>query len=121
MLTLATGEITVLRYSTESEYVEASGRETHFRVIKSSALQITVGIDSREGERGIFERTQKFPMAVNVQSPYCECSSPVNLNLNTTTSRRLVRRKGASWSLNWPSGANLLAHLQLECIPYVPL
>ena len=36
-------------------------------------------------------------------------------------SRRLVRRKGASWSLNWPSGANLLAHLQLKCIFYVPL
>jgi len=28
----------------------------------------------------------------------------------STQSRRLVRRKGASWSLNWPSGANLLAH-----------
>jgi hypothetical protein len=28
---------------------------------------------------------------------------------------------GASWSLNWPSGANLLAHLQLKCILYVPL
>jgi len=38
-----------------------------------------------------------------------------------TQSRRLVRRKGASWSLNWPSGANLLAHLLLKCIPYVPL
>jgi len=39
----------------------------------------------------------------------------------STQSRRLVRRKGASWSLNWPSGANLLAHLQLKCILYVPL
>jgi len=28
----------------------------------------------------------------------------------STQSRRLVRRKGASWSLNWPSGANLLVH-----------
>ena len=27
-----------------------------------------------------------------------------------TQSRRLARRKDASWSLNWPSGANLLAH-----------
>ena len=34
----------------------------------------------------------------------------------STQSRRLVRRKGASWSLNWPSGANLLAHMQLKCI-----
>ena len=32
----------------------------------------------------------------------------------STQSRRLVRRKGASWSLNWPSGANSLAHLQLK-------
>jgi len=39
----------------------------------------------------------------------------------STQSRRLVRRKGASWSLNWPSGANFLAHLQLKCILYVPL
>ena len=39
----------------------------------------------------------------------------------STQSRRLVRRKGASWSLNWPSGADLLAHLQLKCILYVPL
>ena len=38
-----------------------------------------------------------------------------------TQYRRLVRRKGASWSLNWPSGANSLAHLQLKCILYVPL
>ena len=27
----------------------------------------------------------------------------------STQSRRLVRRKDASWSVNWPSGANLLA------------
>ena len=31
----------------------------------------------------------------------------------STQSRRLVRRKGASWSLHWPSGANLL---ELELI-----
>ena len=30
----------------------------------------------------------------------------------STQSRRLVRREGASWSLNWPSGANLLARKQ---------
>jgi len=39
----------------------------------------------------------------------------------STQSRRLVQRKGASWSLNWPSGANWLAHVQLKCILYVPL
>ena len=39
----------------------------------------------------------------------------------STQSLRLVRRKGASWSLNWPSGANLQAHFQLKCILYVPL
>jgi len=38
-----------------------------------------------------------------------------------TQSRRLLRRKRTSWSLNWPSGANLLAHMQLKCILYVPL
>ena len=30
----------------------------------------------------------------------------------STQSHRLVRRKDASWSLNWPSGANLLARKQ---------
>jgi len=30
----------------------------------------------------------------------------------STQSRRIVRRKDASWSLNWPSGANLLAQKQ---------
>jgi hypothetical protein len=27
----------------------------------------------------------------------------------------------ASWGLNWPSGANLLAHMQLKWIPLMPL
>ena len=48
----------------------------------------------------------------------------VDLGRDTRTSTqscRLVRRKGASWSRNWPSGANSLAHLQLKCILYVPL
>ena len=31
----------------------------------------------------------------------------------STQSRRIVRRKDANWSLNWPSGANLLARKQL--------
>ena len=39
----------------------------------------------------------------------------------STQSRRLVRRKGASWSLHWPSGVNLLVHLLLKCILNVPL
>ena len=39
----------------------------------------------------------------------------------STQSRRLVRWKGASWSHNWPSGANSLAHVQLGCILYAPL
>ena len=30
----------------------------------------------------------------------------------STQSRRIVRRKDASWSLNWPSEANLLARKQ---------
>jgi len=39
----------------------------------------------------------------------------------STQSRRLVRRRCASWGLNWPSGANLLAHVQLKCIRYAVL
>ena len=34
-------------------------------------------------------------------------------------SRRFVRRKDASWSLNWPSGANLLAHKQHKSFGFV--
>ena len=48
----------------------------------------------------------------------------VDLGRDTRTkaqSRRLVRRKDASWSLNWPSGTNLLAHEQYMCILFVPL
>ena len=40
---------------------------------------------------------------------------PVDLGRDTRTStqsRRIVRRKDASWSLNWPSGANLLVRKQ---------
>ena len=39
----------------------------------------------------------------------------------STQSRRLVRRKDASWSLNWPSGANLLAQKQHMYFLLVPL
>ena len=39
----------------------------------------------------------------------------------STQSRRLVRRKDANWSLNWPSGANLLVHKQHKYIRCVPL
>ena len=39
----------------------------------------------------------------------------------STQSRRLVRMKDASWSLNWPSGANLLAHKRHKYILCVPL
>ena len=38
----------------------------------------------------------------------------------STQSRRLVRRKDASWCLNWPSGANLLAQKQHMYL-FVPL
>ena len=54
--------------------------------------------------------------------PSLICNQQIGRDTRTSTqSRRLVRRKGAGWSLNWPSGANLLAHLQLKCILYVPL
>jgi len=39
----------------------------------------------------------------------------------STQSRRLVRRKDASWSLNWPSGAYLLEHKQQKYFLYVYL
>ena len=41
--------------------------------------------------------------------------APADLGRDTRTSTqscRFVRRNGASWSLNWPSGANLLAQRQ---------
>jgi len=49
-----------------------------------------------------------------------DCLVDVGRDTRTRTqSRRLVRKKGASWSLNWPSGAHFLAHVQLKCILYV--
>jgi len=39
----------------------------------------------------------------------------------STQSRRLVRRKDASWSLNWPSGANFPAQKQHMYFFLVPL
>ena len=40
----------------------------------------------------------------------------VDLGRDTRTSTQSRRHVRASWSLNWPSGANLLAHMQLKCI-----
>ena len=55
-------------------------------------------------------------------SPGENCLVDLKRDTRTSTqSRRLVRRKGASWSLHWASGANLLAHVQLKCILHVPL
>ena len=34
---------------------------------------------------------------------------------------RLVRMKGASWSLNWPSVASMLSHMQPKYTLQVPL
>jgi len=39
----------------------------------------------------------------------------------STQSRRLARRKDASWDLNWHSGANLLVHKPHKYILCVPL
>jgi len=51
-----------------------------------------------------------------------ECLVYLGRDTRTSTqSRRLVRRKDASWSLNWPSGANLLAHKRHKYILCVPL
>jgi len=32
---------------------------------------------------------------------------------------RLARRKGAGWSLKWPSGANLVVHMRRKCAIFV--
>ena len=45
----------------------------------------------------------------------CGVKCLVDLGRDTRTStqsRRIIRRKDASWSLNWPSGVNLLARKQ---------
>ena len=70
-----------------------------------------------------------MPWTLNIETmPFWGKNSPenclVDLGRDTRTgtqSRRRVRRKGASWSLNWPSEANLLAHMELKYILYVPL
>jgi hypothetical protein len=47
-------------------------------------------------------------------------------NRNTSWSWDVIHErelfpKGASWSLSWPSGVNLLARMQLKYILYKPL
>ena len=66
------------------------------------------------------EESRETPNLERFHDPIiCEQASACKYYI--AMSRRLVRRKGASWSLIWPSGANSLAHLQLKCILYVPL
>jgi len=66
-------------------------------------------------------------VASPLQKPYLTRSNKDSLvylgrdTRTSTQSRRLVRRKDASWSLNWPSGANLLAHKQHKYFLCVPL
>ena len=73
------------------------------------------------GARRLRKALKRCPAGAKKKSPE-NCLVDLGRDARTSTqSRRLVRRKGASWSLNWPSGANLLAHMQLKCIPYVRL
>ena len=73
------------------------------------------------GARRLRKTLKRCPAGAKKNSPE-NCLVDLGRDARPSTqSRRLVRRKGASWSLNWPSGANLLAHIQLKCIPYVPL
>ena len=72
------------------------------------------------GARRLRETLGRCPAGAKISPEKCL----VDLRRDTRTrtqSRRLVRRKRTSWRLNWPSGANLLAHMQLKCILYVPL
>jgi hypothetical protein len=67
-------------------------------------------------------RASNIAFLISFVSAYFKPKNVLVYDTRTSTqSRRLVRRKGASWSLYWPSGANSLAHLQLKCILYVPL
>ena len=60
------------------------------------------------GARRLRKTLRRCPAGTN-NSPE-KCLVDLGRDTRTSTqSRRLVRRKGASWSLNWPSGANLLA------------
>ena len=69
---------------------------------------------TRQGARGSGFARAIAPVLTNFHGGFTALTQPY----------RIDRKKGASWSLNfnWPSGgANLLAHMQLKCILYVPL
>ena len=74
----------------------------------------------KTGDAEIGWRPTRFPAGAK-NSPEIGLVDLGRVTRTSTQSRRLVRREGASWSLNWSSGANLLAHMQLKCILNVPL
>jgi len=89
--------------------------------LTSLARKRTDDSDSEIGWRPAPEKNIETAPCWGKNSPE-NCLVDLGRDTRTSTqSRRLVRRKGASWSLNWPSGANLLVHLLLKCILYVPL
>ena len=70
------------------------------------------------GARRLRKTLRRCPAGAKNSPDNC----PVDLGRDIWTSTqpcRLVRRKGAGWSLNWPSGANLQARMQLKCILFV--
>jgi len=68
--------------------------------------------DAETGWRPTPEKTLRRCPAGAKNSPE-KCLVELGRDTRTSTqSRRFVRRKDASWSLNWPSGANLLARKQ---------
>jgi len=75
------------------------------------------------GARRLIKNIETMPCWGKKNSPE-KCLVYLGRDTRTSTqstqSRRLVRRKDASWSLNWPSGANLLAykpHKYILCVP----
>jgi len=68
--------------------------------------------------------TQRKFMTARLKRPYggtsrCDPKSSKEEENEHTQSRQLVRRKDASWCRNWPSGANLLAHMQRMYIDFL--
>ena len=84
---------------------------THTSLARKRTGDAKIGYSARRLRKTL----RRFPAGAKK----CPEKCLVDLGRDTRTStqsRRLVRRKGASWCLNWPSGANLLAHMQLICI-----
>jgi hypothetical protein len=63
------------------------------------------------GTRRLREALRRCPAGAKKNSPEMCLVDLGRDTRSSTQSRQLVRRKGASWSLHWPAGANMLAHM----------